>query len=306
MNNEQLKAWNNSPVNLNWGDDFLGKLYLFPVTESELKAQGIEKQWFLTHQKGDRLVSGHINNKNQWSLCHPQDLTPTYDYYGANQLWELLAGDNFVVSLNSLTKVQSNHQSGEKTKIIDSDDSSEDEPWSDSTKLESTEEKEVAINLRQTPFSSLSLDQDVEAEAEPETEPAENERDKLEKKEKKAICPQEQSPCPISEEQRQLLEQDLRTILWQGYQADLLDLEAQEAAQPWMIELDGDYLKLTSTVDQHLVLAITKTGEIKEHLSLADADLLINNSAALEKQGNQCDSSPQINREKQSQAMEIE
>ena len=145
MNDERLNSLNNSPVELNWGDDFLAKLYLFPVSESELKAQGIEKQWFLTHQKGDRLLSGHVNQENQWSLCHPRDLTPTHDYYAPDELWEFLAGDDFVAGLNSPTQqVKSNDRSVGKTRIVDADDSSEDEPRSDSIKVEQTEEKEVS------------------------------------------------------------------------------------------------------------------------------------------------------------------
>ena len=291
MNDEQLNFLNSSPVELNWGDDVLGKLYLFPVSESELKARGIEKQWFLTHQRGDRLVSGHINQDNQWSLCHPRDLTPTHDYYAPDELWEFLAGDDFVAGLNSPNQVKSNDRSVETTRIADADDSSEDQPRSDAIKVEQTEEKEAAINLSQTPLSSLSLDEDAEEEAETETE-------ELEVK----------AENQISEEQRQLLEQDLRILLWQGYQSDLLDLDNQEVDQPWMIELDGDDIKLTSTVDRHTVLAIAKTGEIKHHLSLADADLLIDSSVR-EKDSNQqidWDLFNQHNQQQPSQGLEIE
>ena len=279
MSKSQLEILNNSNINVS-----LGKLYLFPVEESELKAQGIEKQWFLTHQKGDRLLSGHINNENQWSLCNPKDLSPTYNYYGADELWELLARDDFVADLNSETEAQ-------KSIILDSDESNnEDEPWSDSIKLK-TEEQEAAINLNKTPLSSLSKDEDLEEEQEVEIEKAEQE-------------PENQ----ITEEQRQLLEQDLRTILWEGYKADLLEFDGQEADSAWSLELDSDsdLIKLTSTLEQHTVFAIDKTGDIKNHLSLADADLLIDDSVLEQNQQFEFNEINQNNQEKQPQGLEIE
>ena len=73
----------------NWNK--LGKLYLFPVDNQELKSQGIKSQWFLTHQKSDRLFAGHINDRGEWSLCEAKDLKPTYDYQSVDRIWELLS-----------------------------------------------------------------------------------------------------------------------------------------------------------------------------------------------------------------------
>jgi hypothetical protein len=286
MSKSPLETLNNSNVNVS-----LGTLYLFPVEQSELKAQGIEKQWFLTHQKGDRLLSGHINKENQWSLCNPKDLTPTYNYYEADELWELLGDDDFVAGLNWKTEVDSKNQPAQKRKILDSDQSNnEDEPWSDSIKLDKLPVKEDSFNLNKTPLSSFFKDEELEEEQELEIEKVERE-----------------SENQISEEQRLLLEQDLQIILWEGYKADLLEFDGSEADEPWNLKLDSDLdlIKLISTADRHTVLAINLKGEIKEYLSLADAQLLIDKSA-LEKQQNQWDLFNHNDQEKRTRGLEID
>lgn len=252
----------------------LGTLYFFPVEELELKAQGIEKQWFLTHQKGDCLISGHINKDNQWSLCNPQDLTPTDNYYEADKLWELLKDEHFVAGLNPHTEERNWNHSDESNH--------EDGPDSDSAfKLDPFLDQDVSLNVPLKPTSSFSLEENSSEEQE-EVVPEEE----LEQGNQEWII---ESPPPRvqleSEEQRQLLEQDLQTILWEGYKANLLNLEALEGDELWLMELDADLIKLTSAADQHMVFAIDKNGEIKNHLSLADANLLIDDSV-LQEEGN--------------------
>ncbi|MGH2412839.1 MAG: hypothetical protein ACRDEA_03915, partial [Microcystaceae cyanobacterium] len=72
------------------GDEHLGRLYVFPVTDLELVAQGISQQWFLTHQQGDCLICGHVKGAQEWSLCQPHSLEPTEQYFSQEDLLALV------------------------------------------------------------------------------------------------------------------------------------------------------------------------------------------------------------------------
>jgi hypothetical protein len=78
------------------GAEPLGRLYLFEVTEPELLAQGIEKQWFLTHQQTGEVVSGHVNQDGGWSLSQPRSLQPTQPYVSQGELLAKVFSPDYV------------------------------------------------------------------------------------------------------------------------------------------------------------------------------------------------------------------
>ena len=92
----------------------------------------------------------------------------------------------------------------------------------------------------------------------------------------------------VTEQERQLLERDLQTLLWEGYQADLLNVEEQEPEERWLIELNKntDLIQLICHKDKHTVISLDRQGAIVDHLSLEDADLLVD-GLILHEEGNQ-------------------
>lgn len=74
----------------------MGRLYLLPCTEPNLIAVGIEKQWFITHAKGDFVVSGYVNEAGEWSLSNHQSLEPTPNYGSQADVFEAVFSDSYV------------------------------------------------------------------------------------------------------------------------------------------------------------------------------------------------------------------
>ena len=290
----------------NWNK--LGKLYLFPVDNPKLQSQGIKSQWFLTHQQDDRLFAGHINDRGEWSLCEKKNLTPSYNYQPVDQIWNLLSnarqgrtfGERLVEPTNSLA---------ETNKLKNEDDT--DNP------VQVDNKKKNLVNVGTIPFAPhnrdfyLELDDDeliVYEERERKLAKLQEEEDLLDfaqiefvsgevsentstqsiskEEEEKSITITEQEHDLLEpvvhwgnhqEHTGSLLESDLQTLLWHGFEEDLLDVENQDPHQPWLIELEEDtgYIKLVATEDNHTVICIDQDGAIVEGLSLQDADLLM-------------------------------
>ena len=285
----------------NW--DELGKLYLFPVDNPKLQSQGIKSQWFLTHQKSDRLFAGHINDRGEWSLCEEKDLTPTYNYQSVDRIWQLLSdarqgrtfGERLVESPKSLTEVATaSTVDTQKLKNEDNNDNN-DQP------VQVDKKKKTLVNVGKIPFAPDNKDYYLELDEEELIAYEERERKlaQLQKEEEYLLDfdeiefvsaevsenieteltseQEEEKAITITEQERKLLEQDLQVLLWEGCEADLLDVENQDPHQPWLIELEEDtgYIKLFATEDQHTVICIDQDGAIVEGLSLEDADLLM-------------------------------
>lgn len=84
MSNYQLTPITNTETALNCDvtcdEQYLGRLYVFPTNDPALSALGIEKEWFLAHEPGDFVVSGHVNALGEWCVSPHKSLEPSLEF----------------------------------------------------------------------------------------------------------------------------------------------------------------------------------------------------------------------------------
>ncbi len=278
--------------NINLEDKFLGRLYLFPVQESELLAAGIKTQWFLTHQQGDFIVTGHINQAGEWSLSLPKSLTPREEYHSRDEVFNAVFSDDYVemilgdLSTNQPLELmtnqslfQNNNDRSQKSSDFltkQDDHNSEDESPSDAVKDNKSKAEnltEIYVNKNTKVENSWGLNEGKELESEPDYL---EESDFGQKIEEGEALTDKVEIFPITEAQRQKIEQQLKTIIIEGHKQKLLDLDNQDRDSYWILELDSESksFKLSAKEDGRTVMAISLSGDILSHLSAEDAQLL--------------------------------
>ena len=278
--------------NINLEDKFLGRLYLFPVQESELLAAGIKTQWFLTHQQGDFVVTGHINQAGEWSLSLPKSLTPREEYHSRDEVFNTVFSDDYVemilgdLSTNqplelmtnpSLAQNSNDHSQKSSDSLTKQDDhNSEDESPSDAVKDNKSRAEnltEISGNKNTKVENSWGLNEGKELESEPDYL---EESDLAQKIEEEEALTDKVEIFPITEAQRKKLEQQLKTIIIEGHKQKLLELDNQDRDSYWILELDSESksFRLSAKEDGRTVLAISLSGEILSNLSAEDAHLL--------------------------------
>ncbi len=278
--------------NIKLENKFLGRLYLFPVTESELLAAGIKTKWFLTHQQGDFVVTGHINQAGEWSLSLPKSLTPRDEYHSRDEVFNTIFSDDYVemilgnLSINQPLELMKNQSLSQNSndrsqKSSDSlskqdDHNSEDESPSDAVKANKsiTENlSEIYVNKNIKVENSWGLNEGKELESEPDYL---EESDFGQKIEEGEALTDKVEILQITEAQRKKLEQQLKTIIIEGHKQKLLDLDNQDRDSYWILELDSESesFRLSAKEDGRTVMAISLSGDILSNLSAEDAQLL--------------------------------
>lgn len=235
------------------GDKHLGRLYVFPVEEPELLAKGITKQWFVTHQEAGAIISGHVNEANQWSVSPPLSLEPTFDYQEKNLLFESVFEPKFTQQLKE-----------QQQQIVGSSQQRGDSESGDSEGSEANQAKELDLSTilpqRVNNVVLPPIHQDIfEEEPMPIStdEPSNNETTVVDN-------------LKELESSRKQLEETLALLLVEAN----LELEKDEDLNSlWLVEQDltSGIKYLLSREDNHVVLAVNATGEIIESLSLNDA-----------------------------------
>ncbi len=287
--------------NINLEDKFLGRLYLFPVQESELLAVGIKTQWFLTHQQGDFVVTGHINQAGEWSLSLPKSLIPKEEYHSRDEVFNTVFSDDYIemilgnLSTNQPLELiknqslaQNNNDRSQKSSDFltkQDDHNSEDESPSDAVKDNKSKAEnltEIYVNKNTKVENYWGLNEGKELESEPDYL---EESDFGQKIEEEEALTDKVEILPITEAQRKKIEQQLKTIIIEGHKQKLLELDNQDRDSYWILELDSESksLRLSAKDNGHTVLAISLSGEILSHLSAEDAHLL-NDSILEDKQ----------------------
>lgn len=92
MSNYQLTPITNTETALNCDvtcdEQYLGRLYVFPTNDPELRALGIEKEWFLAHELGDFVVSGHVNAVGEWCVSPHRSLEPSLEFISKAEVFD--------------------------------------------------------------------------------------------------------------------------------------------------------------------------------------------------------------------------
>lgn len=92
MSNYQLTPITNTEAALNCDvtcdEQYLGRLYVFPTNDPALNDLGIEKEWFLTHESGNFVVSGHVNAVGEWCVSPHQSLKPSLEFTSKAEVFD--------------------------------------------------------------------------------------------------------------------------------------------------------------------------------------------------------------------------
>lgn len=75
---------------------YLGRLYVFPTTNPNFIAMGIEKEWFLAHAEGEFVISGYINTNEQWSLSPHQSLQLSEEYTTQSAIFDRVFSPKYI------------------------------------------------------------------------------------------------------------------------------------------------------------------------------------------------------------------
>lgn len=75
---------------------YLGRLYVFPTTNPNFIAMGIEKEWFLAHAEGEFVISGYINTNGKWSLSPHQSLQLSEEYTTQSSIFDRVFSPEYI------------------------------------------------------------------------------------------------------------------------------------------------------------------------------------------------------------------
>ncbi len=99
MSNYQLTPITNTETVFNCDvtcdKQYLGQLYVFPTNDPALNDLGIEKEWFLTHESGDFVVSGHVNTVGEWCVSPHRSLKPSLEFTSQADVFSKVFSPNY-------------------------------------------------------------------------------------------------------------------------------------------------------------------------------------------------------------------
>ncbi|BAY34609.1 hypothetical protein NIES2107_65140 [Nostoc carneum NIES-2107] len=150
----------NCDVTTNGGEQYMGRLYILATEDPVLLKLGIEKEWFLAHNLGGFLISGHINTDGDWSLSPYKTLSPSLAYNTQSEILDRVFSPEYVeefCQLRNQAVFQSSQLISRNSEIFDEDKNSSDSPVENYDAKSLIELNISATNLqqlRQLVFSS--------------------------------------------------------------------------------------------------------------------------------------------------------
>ena len=284
--------------------EHLGRLYVFDVTEPELLAKGIEKQWFLTHSEAGCVVSGHVDQQQQWSLSEPFSLEPTQQYVSQEHLLAKVFSDDYVESVrqdilpestaNGLLRVETGLASNGSTDPMSGETGNGQQVRASSVSSATQGLDSTGLSLEALPDSVPPAEDLWGAES------SENGETDGSTENVGTDDPSPQSQVPPRETARWQLEQQLAILLLEGERQQLLDFQSIEPESLWQLEKEEDVLRLRDSSDEHLVISVSSEGEILSRLSVEDAQAIVSQELAQsQSQSQPSREQPAVNTEKQ-------
>jgi hypothetical protein len=279
------------------GDVYLGRLYVLPTTEPELISAGIDKQWFITHERGDFVVSGYINKNGEWSLSAHQSLEPALSYSSQSAVFSLVFSESYTLQMQQQRLSQSELQENELSlvealkhnaalpifsSVGDESSSDKDDGGGGDKQGITSNESGFLFSLpgvRELMNGSLVLE-DADAVRSLEIEEDESNVE-VEKIAQWHEAEPEDRAKAVELSNELMREQAQERLVMQVIEAhrqltlrSLLEQYEQELKNPsWMLVVDQEQhlFRLFSRTDGHTVLEATLSGEVLKPLSLEDA-----------------------------------
>lgn len=273
-------------------DQYLGRLYLLPADDPRLTSRGIEKKWFLTHQKGDFLVSGYINSSGEWSLSRPMSVEPSFDYATQFEVFNKIFSPDYIQEVQALRE---SHLvdlpiNGLVHDVLRNDNSGNGDSGEGKLRneVQQVDRTALGLNIHNLEFlRELAMREQLEEEV---SQPAELDKEALAKNTDLGKDNNSTLLVPIDDESRRArIESDLVNLIIENHKRHQLPSFVVEPEGMVTVDPNQDSFVLHSLVDGHVVLAATLAGEILEQLKPNDARLF-NQRDAIEAELLQLDS----------------
>ena len=225
----------------------LGKLYEYEATPQQ-KAKGIKTQWFITNPNSNKLLAGHINDQNEWSVCKEQDLTPSNDWRSKEEVF------------SNLKQQEQQQNQVQEVLNIDNNDSGDN---GDNNNQQSTIEVDDRQQQQKVTPVQLANNPTISGEKQ---ELKEEETEKL---------------MDNPEQTREQMETELAQLLVQSSQNNELNFHEKNNSDQW--ELNNDEMtnsvQLIDKDDGHTVISVDRDdGIVNSPLSLEDSQKITNSS----------------------------
>jgi hypothetical protein len=306
MSNYQLTPICNTETALNCDvtcdERYLGRLYVFPTTDPALHVLGIEKEWFLAHESGNFVVSGHVNTVGEWCVSPHRHLEPSLKFISQTEVFDRVFSLDYEREVLAIREMLSQEMlsqemlSNEPVNLISNGDSTsvvsgtvsggEDEEGDGSQPI--VEPILVAID-DELSIPNLELLRELlrrssEEELEEMTEDFVRQSDELEEVREVALVPDVvlgEEGLRVDEEVDQkfwgLEIVEVQDALIDRVVEEYQERETAEFAIPPFglvtVHVEEEYFVLRSARDGHTVIAATLEGEVLENLDESDAAL---------------------------------
>jgi len=278
----------NCNVKINSEDQYLGRLYIFAAEEPTLLKLGIEKEWFLAHESGKFVVSGHINTQGQWCLSSDKSLEPSLAYTTQDEILDRVFSPEYMREILHFRSTQSLESSESVALESGSLNGGEDES-SDGEGLGQFE------SIRKTDFETsipnLNILQELLLRSSPEELQEWNEVEVQQDRTSLLVEQVESVPATMSQsvviaEQGKSNKLDEAELL--NVQDALIDKIIDEYRErdtsefvftPFgtvTVHVEEDYFVLRSPEDGHTILAATLSGAVLDRLNEAEASEFAN------------------------------
>lgn len=280
-----------------FGDIRLGRLYVLPIIEPALLSAGIDKQWFISHEKGDFVVSGYINKNGEWSLSAHQSLEPALFYSSQSAVFSLVFSESYTLQMQQQRLSQSELQENELSlvealkynavsqtfsSVGDESSSDKDDGGGDDKQGIASKEEAFLFSLpgvRELMNGSLVLeDTDAVRSSEVEEDESNVEVEKIAQwreaePEDKAKALELSNELMRSQAQERLVMQVIEAHRQLTVRSVLEQYEQELENPSWMLVIDEEQhlFKLLCRTDGHTVLEATLDEEVLSPLSLEDA-----------------------------------
>jgi hypothetical protein len=265
--------------------EILGRVYIFPISEENLLAQGHESYWFAIDRRGEgKMNGGSIDSDGQWSFFSPGEVIP------GEQRWsDTEAIAQCLVLPKEEFKLVDVPSVGRKT-LSESDKkikSKEDSVKLKVSKLSAVNNSvESLFELESFPVmsarESVELDTPV-SEGKEEDLKIESEADSNNNLAERKLSPTEEAiERRALSEMREVMERDLAAMMVLGHERGMLKFDSSERQNLWLLELspDDSTLLLRSRDDGHVIMAVeAQGGEIVSPMSEVDAQMLLDLSS---------------------------
>lgn len=254
---------------------YLGRLYVFPTTNSDLIAMGVEKEWFLAHAEGEFVISGYVNTEGQWSLSPHRSLQLSDEYTTQEAIFERVFDSEYVrdvlASCNleqskAVTDVEvANNRSGNGD-----GDSGENQP----TKFDS----QLIVDWNGLIPQLDVLRELLVTEVEPEQEAFSDEKfepEQPDELEAATFTMSVQTQLIPNEEFAETKRVKVQNALIETVLSEYEERKAIEFLLPPFgtvtVHAEDEYFVLCSDSDGQTILTATLDGEVMDELSLANA-----------------------------------